>query len=111
MQAFPQNLGPEALDDIANTYEGLWEAIQTAHNTGTCTKEFIRACVDRLRSLADRIGTAPTDEAIRAEADTFDRMARRAARSTNTAAARYIQTQCHRRFAAAVIIANQRRSS
>lgn len=102
-------MGPEELDDIANTYRGLWEAIQAAHSTGTCTRKFIRTQADRLRSLADRVGTPPTDEAIRAEADVFDQMARRAARSPNTAAARYIQTQCHRRFAAAVIIANYRR--
>lgn len=110
LQAFPQNLGPEELDDIANTYEGLWEAIQAAHDAGECSRNAIRTQVDRLRKLADRIDTTPTDDAIRAEADAFDRMARRAARSPNSAAARYIQTQCSRRFAAAVIIANHRRS-
>ena len=83
--------------------------MQAAHSTGTCTRKFIRTQADRLRSLADRVGTPPTDEAIRTEADVFDQMARRAARSPNTAAARYIQTQCQRRFAAAVIIANYRR--
>lgn len=111
LQAFPQNLDPETLDDIADTYEGLWEAIQAAHRAGTCTSKFVRVQVDRLRDLAVRVDSRPTADAIRAEADVFDRKARRAARSQQSAAARYIQAQCHQRFAAAVIIANQRRSS
>ena len=111
LQAFPRNLGPEALDDIANTYEGVWEAIQVAHSAGTCTSKFIRAQVGRLRELADRVDTAPTDAAIRAEADVFDRKARRTARWPNSAAAQYIRRQCHLRFAAAVIIGTQRRDS
>ena len=109
LQAFPQSLAPEDLDDIANTYEGLWEAIQAAHDAGECSKEAIRVQVDRLRKLADRIDTKPTDDAIRAEADVFDRMARRAARSSDSASAQYIRMQCHLRFAAAVIIADPRR--
>lgn len=109
LQAFPQSLAPETLDDIADTYEGLWMAIQAAHDAGECSKEAIRFQVDRLRKLADRIDTKPTDEAIRAEADAFDRMARRAARSSDSASAQYIRMQCHLRFAAAVIIANHRR--
>ena len=109
MQAFPQSLAPDALDDIANTYEGLWEAIQEAHDAGECSKEAIRTQVDRLRKLADRIDTTPTDDAIRAEADVFDRKARQAARSLESAPAQYIRSQCNRRFAAAVTIANHRR--
>ena len=109
MQAFPQSLAPEELDDIANTYEGIWEAIQVAHDAGECSNDAIRTQVDRLRELADRIDTTPTDVAIRAEADVFDRKARWAARSPNSAAARYIRTQCNRRIAAAVIVANYRR--
>lgn len=109
MQAFPQSLAPEALDDIANTYEGLWEAIQAAHDAGECSKEAIRTQVDRLRKLADRIDTTPTDDAIRAEADVFDRKARQAARSSRSAPAQYIRLQCHLRFAAAATIANYRR--
>lgn len=109
LQAFPQRLEPETLDDIANTYEGLWEAIQAAHGSGTCTSKFVRVEVDRLRELAVRVDSRLTADAIRAEADLFDQMARRAARSPNCAAARYIRTQCNRRFAAAVIIANYRR--
>ena len=109
LQAFPQNLGPETLDDIADTYEGLWEAIQAAHGTGTCTRKFVRVEVDRLRELAVRVDSRLTADAIRAEADVFDRKARRAARSLNSAAARYIRTQCRRRFATAVTIANYRR--
>ena len=111
LQAFPQNLGPEALDDIANTYRGLWEAIHAAHGAGTCTGKFIRVQVDRLRELASRVDSRLTAEAIRAEADVFDRKARRAARSLNSAAARYIRTQCYQRFATAVTIANYRRVS
>ena len=110
LQAFPQNLGPEALDDIANTYEGVWESIQAAHSAGTCTNKFIRAQVDRLRELAVRVETLPTADVIRADADVFNRRARRAARSSDSAPAQYIRAQCHLRFAAAVIIANQRRS-
>lgn len=109
LQAFPPNLGPEVLDDIADTYQELWDAIMAAHDVGACSKELIQARVDELRSLAERVGVAPTEGAIRAEADLFDRKARRAARSPNSAAARYIQTQCYRRFATAVTIANYRR--
>ena len=111
LQAFPRNLGPEVLDDIANTYEEVWEAIQSAHDDGTCTSRSIRAQVDRLRGLADRVDVSPTADAIQADADVFERRARRAARSSDSAAAQYIRTQCHLRFAAAVIIANQRRGS
>ena len=109
LQAFSPNLGPECLDDIANAYKGLWEAIQAAHSDGICTRHLIRSQVDRLRRLADRVGFAPTDDAIRADADAFDRKARRAARSLDSAAARYIGSQCYRRFAAAVTVANHRR--
>ena len=111
LQAFPRSLGPEVLDDIADTYESVWEAIRAAHDAGTCTNKFIRVQVYRLRVLADRVDTAPTDAGIRAEADVFDRKARRAARSPNSEDAQYIRQQCRLRFAAAVIIANQRRSS
>ena len=109
MQAFPQNLAPETLDDIADTYEGLWEAIQAAHGAGACTSKFVRVQVDRLRDLAVRVDSRLTADAIRAEADVFDRKARRAARSLDSAAARYIRTQCYQRFATAVTIANYRR--
>lgn len=109
MQAFPASLGPDALDDIADTYEGVWAAIEAAHDARTCSRELIRDQADRLRRLADRIDAAPTDDAIRAEADEFDRKARRAARSRNSAASLYIRKQCHLRFSAAVVIANRRR--
>ena len=111
LQAFPRGLGTEALDDVAKTYEGVWEAIRSAHDDGTCTSKFIRAQVDRLRELADRIDASPTADTIQADSDVFDRRARRAARSPETAAAQYIRTRCHLRIAAAVFIANQRRGS
>ncbi|MYH72671.1 MAG: hypothetical protein F4153_08885 [Acidimicrobiia bacterium] len=109
LQAFPQNLSPEALDDIANTYKGVWEAIQAAHSAGNCTSKFIRAQIDRLRELAARVDTPPTADAIRADADVFNRRARSAARSSDSAPAQYIRAQCHLRFAAATTIANYRR--
>ena len=109
LQAFPQNLGPEVLDDIANTYKGVWEAIQAAHSAGTCTRKLIRAQVGRLRELAFRVDTQPTTDTIRADADLFSRRARRAARSLGSAPAQYIRTQCHSRFVAAATIANYRR--
>ncbi|WP_420640120.1 hypothetical protein [Candidatus Poriferisocius sp.] len=110
LQAFPGSLDPAALDDIAHTYHQVQEAIRTAHQTGSCTKVLIRLQADRLRSLADRIGTSPTAEAIRAEAGMFDRKARRAARCPHSAAAQDIATRCSRHVAAAATVANHRRS-
>lgn len=109
LQAFPPNLSPEVLDDIANTYKGVWEAIQAAHSAGTCTRRHIWAQVDRLRELAVRVDALPTAAAIRADADLFNRRARRAARSSDSTPAQYIRAQCHLRFVAAATIANYRR--
>ena len=109
LQAFPASLGPDVLDDIADTYEEVWQAIAAAHDAGTCSRKFVRTQVQLLRGLATRVDTAPTDVAIRAEADVFDRKARRAARSMNSASALYIREQCHKRFTVAVTIANHRR--
>ncbi len=109
LQTFPRTLDPAVLDDIADTYEGVWLAIEAAHDAGVCSRKFVRSQVDRLRGLAARVGIAPTDVAIRAEADVFDHKARRAARSLNSEAALYIREQCYRRFAAAVTAANHRR--
>ncbi len=103
MQAFPRELPPQVLLDIAKTYEAVWESINAAFEAEICSSTFIHAQAGRLRELADRVGTEPTDWAIRAEADVFDRKARRASRSVDSFAAQYIRKQCHLRFAAATI--------